>query len=104
MLWTMGIVISDVEAVGALTAFHVFYLSEALAKVKSGGSIGLGSLQNGMNWNLVMSRSEYLVLFLVSLYLAVLPGPPAGKCGWYDVARGLVTATSMSKCFPSCHL
>ena len=46
MLWTVGIVFSDIGAVGALTAFHVFYLSEALAKVKSGGSKGPGSFQD----------------------------------------------------------
>ena len=44
MLWTVGVVFSDVRAV--VTAFHVFYLSEALAKVKSGGSKGPGSFQD----------------------------------------------------------
>ena len=62
------------------------------------------SITNGMNWYLAQSRSLYFVLFVSSLCLAVLPGPPASRCGWCVVARGLVTETSMSRCLLSCQL
>ena len=56
------------------------------------------STMKGWNSYLSLSKSQYLFLFFVSLYLAVWPGP-SRRCLRYVGARGLTTETSTRRCF-----
>ena len=75
----VGVRVNDVVT----TAFYVLYLSETLAEVTAEGpNVPVVSRVNGKNSYVAVSRSRYLAIFLASMCLAVLPGPPASKYGW----------------------